>query len=341
MITCKIYLTFPRHTFGLCKWPHIPERSLSQSPLELPSFQFNFFGSSKAISQPAAFKPRQTPFPPLYPVKLRARTMRLLKRSDTGEFSLTECFMDDNEIPPYAILSHTWVAGEEVVFEELKNGTGKGKSGYDKIRFCGEQAKRDGLQYFWVDTCCIDKSSSAELTEAINSMFRWYRNAVKCYVYLSDVSKPGHGENDDLPRSTWKLAFRKSRWFTRGWTLQELLAPAVVEFFSLEGGRLGDKRSMEQHIHEITRIPIQALQGTPLSYFKIDERMSWAAHRHTKRPEDKAYSLFGIFDTQMPSNYGEGLDNAFRRLRRTIAEISHGKPLAQLLIIRQSRIKLC
>jgi hypothetical protein len=266
--------------------------------------------------------------------------MRLLERRSDGEFSLAE-FQEDN-IPAYAILSHTWGAnGDEVTLGDLMDHTGKNKAGYAKIRFCGEQAANDGLDYFWIDTCCIDKSSSAELTEAINSMFRWYRSAVKCYVYLSDVSTPGHGENDDFPRSTWQLAFRKSRWFTRGWTLQELLAPAIVEFFSSEGGRLGDRKSMEQQIHEITRIPIQALQGIPLSYFSVDERMSWAAHRLTKRPEDKAYSLLGIFDTQMPSIYGEGRDHAFNRLRRTIAESSHGKPLAQLLLVKQARIKLC
>src|SRR5271170_5421160 len=155
--------------------------------------------------------------------------MRLLERKSDGEFGLTE-FWGDN-IPRYAILSHTWGA-EEVTFKDLMDQTGKSKGGFNKIRFCGEQAANDGLKYFWVDTCCIDKSSSAELTEAINSMFRWYRNAVKCYVYLSDVSTLRHFENDDLPRPTWKLAFRKSRWFTRGWTLQELIAPTSVEFYS-------------------------------------------------------------------------------------------------------------
>ena len=105
--------------------------------------------------------------------------MRLLERSDAGEFGLTKYFVNDDEIPPYAILSHTWVAGEEVVYEELKNGAGKGKSGYHKIRFCGEQARRNGLQYFWVDTCCIDKANHTKLAEAITSMFRWHREAVK------------------------------------------------------------------------------------------------------------------------------------------------------------------
>src|SRR2546421_11180354 len=108
--------------------------------------------------------------------------MRLLKLNDGGEFSLTE-FVGDN-IPRYAILSHTWGAdGDEVTFKDLMKGTGEGKAGYQKIRFCGKQAAADDLQYFWVDTCCIDKSSSAEISEAINSMFRWYHDAAKCYVY--------------------------------------------------------------------------------------------------------------------------------------------------------------
>ena len=122
--------------------------------------------------------------------------MHLLEHNTSSEFSLSEEDFVDN-IPPYAILSHTWGNYlEEVTFKDLMENTGKSKPGYEKIRFCGEQAKRDGIQYFWVDTCCIDKSSSAELSEAINSMFRWYRDAAKCYAYLSDVSKPTVTYND-------------------------------------------------------------------------------------------------------------------------------------------------
>jgi hypothetical protein len=210
--------------------------------------------------------------------------MRLLKLNDDGEFGLTE-FVGDN-IPRYAILSHTWGAdGDEVTFKDLMKGTGKGKAGYRKIRFCGKQAAADGLQFFWVDTCCINKSSSTELSEAINSMFRWYRDAAKCYVYLSDVAISG---------SAWEPAFQKSKWFTRGWTLQELIAPPSVEFFSREGERLGDKKLLEGQIHEITGIAAQALQGDPLFHFSVNERMLWAAKRETTREEDAAYSLLGI-----------------------------------------------
>jgi hypothetical protein len=205
-----------------------------------------------------------------------------------------------NEIPPYAILSHTWgLDKEEVTFHDIINGTGREKAGYRKIIFCGKQAERDGLQHFWVDTCCINKSSSQELQEAINSMFRWYKDAKRCYVYMFDVSI-----------STWntedKCSIRKSRWFTRGWTLQELIAPEVTEFFSKEEHWLGDKHSLEQILCEITGIPIEALRGRSLSSFTVEERLSWAEQRKTKREEDSAYSLLGLFDIHIPLIYGEG-----------------------------------
>jgi hypothetical protein len=243
-------------------------------------------------------------------------TMRLLELKAHGEFGLAE-YVGDN-IPLYAILSHTWGAdSEEVDSKDLVEGAGKSKAGYAKIRFCGEQAASNSLQHFWVDTCCIDKSSSAELQEAIISMFQWYHNAAKCYVYLSDVSIHDYDKNDHS-------AFRESRWFTRGWTLQELIAPASVEFFSQEGQRLGDKKSLERQIHEITGIPVQALRGSPPSHFSIGERMSWAEKRKTKRKEDKAYCLLGIFGIYMPLIYGEG-DNAFIRLKEEIDKASKGK----------------
>ncbi|KAH7115447.1 hypothetical protein B0J13DRAFT_572157 [Dactylonectria estremocensis] len=247
--------------------------------------------------------------------------MRLLRVGNDGEFSLAE-FVGDN-IPPYAILSHTWGEDcEEVTFKDLVEGIGKSKLGYEKIRFCGKQSANDNLQFFWVDTCCIDKSSSVELSEAINSMFRWYHNAAKCYAYLSDVSISGSVRNTLSSQQIWKTAFRHSRWFTRGWTLQELVAPTCVELFSLEGERLGDKASMVQEIQEITGISIQALQGSPLPRFSVDERMSWARSRETKREEDAAYSLLGIFGVHMPLIYGEGRRNAFIRLQREIQESS-------------------
>ncbi|KAH7308785.1 WD40-repeat-containing domain protein [Rhexocercosporidium sp. MPI-PUGE-AT-0058] len=245
--------------------------------------------------------------------------MRLLQYNSDGDFSLTEFF--ESDIPKkYAILSHRWEA-EEVTFDNLIDGTGKTKAGYKKIRFCGEQARRDRIQYFWVDTCCIDKTNNTELAEAINSMFRWYRDAAKCYVYLSDVLEPASVTDDNfhllLP---WEQAFRASKWFTRGWTLQELLAPTSVEFFSRHGKRLGDKKTLKQQIHEITGIPIAALEETPLSQFGIDERFSWAENRDTTRGEDKAYSLLGMFGIYLPLIYGEGREHAFKRLRKEIQD---------------------
>ncbi len=177
-------------------------------------------------------------------------TMRLLELLSNGDFRLTGKLLD-NAIPRYAILSHTWGdESEEVTFEDMVEGSGRGKVGYEKIKFCGKEAAKGGLKYFWVDSCCIKKSSDAELSESLNSMFRWYQRAAKCYVFLSDVSTRKRKRGDE---NTWEQAFRKSRWFTRGWTLQELLAPASVEFFSKEGNRLGDKLSLEQQIPDNMR----------------------------------------------------------------------------------------
>jgi hypothetical protein len=245
--------------------------------------------------------------------------MRLLRCTNSGGYSLTKDLVGDDTIPPYAILSHTWgLDTEEVTFEDMTNGTGEKKPGYEKIRFCGEQARQDGLEHFWVDTCCIDKSNSVELQEAITSMFSWYQNAAKCYVYLSDVSTTKQEASDQSSEGTWEPDFWVCRWFTRGWTLQELLAPASVEFFSREGKRLGDKRTLERQIHDITRIPVPALRGTPLSEFDIEERISWTRNRQTKRREDKAYSLLGLFNIHMPLIYGEGPESAFSRLQDEI-----------------------
>jgi hypothetical protein len=255
--------------------------------------------------------------------------MRLLEWDSASEVRLTQDFVG-HDVPRYAVLSHTWGADtEEVTFQDLIDGAGKNKTGYNKIQFCGEQAKRDDLRYFWVDTCCINKLSSAELSEAINSMFHWYRKAVKCYVLLTDVSMNRSDEKNEDSQVAWESDFRKSRWFTRGWTLQELIAPPSVEFFSLEGDRLGDKELLQQQLHEITGIATQALQGYALSQFSDSEIMSWAAKRETKREEDMAYSLLGLFGVHMPALYGEGKENAFRRLIQEINS-SRNYPLDEL-----------
>ena len=247
--------------------------------------------------------------------------MRLLQRHNTGELNLTKDFSDEDEIPPFAILSHTWEDGQEVTFKDVMDGTGKSNRGYGKIQFCGQQAERDGLRYFWVDTCCIDKSNHVELQKAINSMFRWYQNASRCYVYLRDVSIVKTKVSDEVLEYPWEPAFQQSRWFTRGWTLQELLAPTLVEFFSREWKKLGDKNSLRQKIHDITGISDAALDGAHLSQFRDKERFLWIQSRQTKIEEDKAYSLFGIFGVEMPLRYGEGSASAFKRLEEEIDKL--------------------
>ena len=257
--------------------------------------------------------------------------MRLLSPRSCLELGLTENFISNP--PLYAILSHTWGAeNDEVTFEEVKNGNGKGKAGYAKIQFCEKQARDDGIEHFWIDTCCIDKANHSEVSEAIVSMFKWYHMATKCYVYLIDVSTDKNN-NGGTPHS-WESDFRSSRWFRRGWTLQELLAPATVDFFSREGQFLGSKKTLEGLIHEIIKIPRTALNGTQLSNFTVDERLKWAAGRHTKRTEDRAYCLLGIFEIFMPLIYGEG-ENAFKRLTEEIGKC-YGKHDATLAKPRSS-----
>jgi hypothetical protein len=269
--------------------------------------------------------------------------MRLLKRKPDGDFELITFNTDD--LPPYAILSHTWT-GQEVTYNELVASTGKDKAGYAKIRFCVERAAADGLEYSWVDTCCIDKSTSDELSTAINSMFRWYQRASKCYVYLSDVLVPDEVTDAQAFRITWMDAFRRSRWFTRGWTLQELLAPPIVEFFSQEGKRLGTRISLELEIHEVTEISVEILRGQRLSDLSVEERMHWARKRTTTVKEDKAYCLLGIFGVFMPLIYGEGEVHATLRLKEEIQRRQEGQGTESLqdmpgtFLFRQYRVPL-
>ena len=261
--------------------------------------------------------------------------MRLI---DVHTFLGHEFFGED--IPQYAILSHTWDNGE-VLFDDLVHERYTNKPGFEKLRYFSQQAAQDGLQYIWMDSCCIDKRSSAELTEAVNSMYRWYRNARACYVYLADVSKSTERQDDNqwisvtsplkrmseenkLPDETWKLQFQSAKWFKRGWTLQELIAPESVLFFSKEWLFLGDKRSLEDEIQKITGIDGAALRGRSLTVYTVEERMSWAEKRETTRLEDAAYCLLGIFDVNIPLIYGEGEAKAFRRLAEEIAKTTRG-----------------
>lgn len=221
--------------------------------------------------------------------------------------------------PRYAILSHTWVGDEEVSFQEWENQTTKtrNKSGYNKIRSAASQARSDGFDWVWVDTCCIDKRSSAELTEAINSMYNWYAESSVCYAYLRDVG-------DDHER--WS-DFEKSRWFTRGWTLQELIAPSRLIFFAKEWTPFGGKDVHANRISRITGIEVDVLvKQTELKGLSVARRMSWVSKRRTTRVEDIAYCLFGIFDVNLPLLYGEG-EKAFRRLQEEILRTHHDHSL--------------
>ena len=227
--------------------------------------------------------------------------MRLLH---TTEFRL-EFFVDDN-IPEYVILSHMW-GKDEVTFQDICNETTTSEAGWSKIAATCAQARKDGYTWVWIDCCCIDKSSSAELSESINSMWKWYQRADICYAFLSDVDA-------NSPVDT----FEKSRWWTRGWTLQELIAPNLLEFYSKDWEFLGTKRSRVDAIESITNISRAALMSGNLSGHNAAEKMSWASHRQCSRPEDVAYCLLGIFGINLPLLYGEGKSNAFFRLQTEI-----------------------
>jgi hypothetical protein len=201
------------------------------------------------------------------------------------------------------------------------DGVGSSKDGYKKIQFCGKQARKDGLQYFWVDSCCIDKSNSVELNEAINSMFRWYSQSQVCYAYLSDARLDG--DPDELMATSKGDFLRRCKWFTRGWTLQELLGPKKVIFFDSDWVRIGTKISCCKIISSITGINTACLLE-PSNLFKelYSTRMSWASKRKTSRAEDVAYCLMGIFDLHMPLVYGEGESKAFKRLLHELVRVS-------------------
>ncbi|KAK7177647.1 HET domain-containing protein [Paraphaeosphaeria sporulosa] len=204
--------------------------------------------------------------------------MRLLHRDALDKLILTD--FRGKQIPPYAILSHRW-SDSETLIEDVSNGTyKKNGKGYQKLQFCAEQAARDGLRYFWIDTCCIDRWDNNERSSAINSMFQY----------------------------SWEASFQRSDWFSRGWTLQELIAPVSVEFFSCEGRRIGDRKSLDQLIHDRTGIPLAALHNCPLNQFRASERRRWAMDRTMTEEEDIVYCLLGLLGISMPITYGEGQD---------------------------------
>lgn len=241
--------------------------------------------------------------------------MRLL-HAQTLEF---EDFASLETTPKYAILSHTW-GNEEVTYEDMRVNrySAISRVGFHKIRGCALQTLKDGLEHFWVDTCCIDKSSSAELSEAINSMFKWYQQAEVCDAYLIDVPL-GLGR---LADSVWRAKFNSSRWFTRGWTLQELIAPRRLVFYASSWEWIATREILADAIQNRTGIPDHVLcDPTRLARTSVATRMSWASDRQTSRPEDLAYCLMGLFDVNMPMLYGEG-EKAFIRLQEEIIKTS-------------------
>ncbi|KAE8345329.1 hypothetical protein BDV24DRAFT_159683 [Aspergillus arachidicola] len=219
----------------------------------------------------------------------------------------------DGETPPYAILSHTWEE-EEVTYTDLKDFHSTyvtEKKGFGKTKSSCCVANAYGFAYIWIDTCCIDKSSKADLTEivsAINSMYQWYGEASICYAYLADiVSKKDIGN---------------SRWFTRGWTLQELIAPQHIIFLNKYWEPIGTKESLQSELSARTKIPVYILSGfVHMENISVAQRMAWAAGRQTTKVEDRAYSLLGLFGVSMPLLYGEG-HTAFLKLQEEIIKVS-------------------
>lgn len=220
-----------------------------------------------------------------------------------------------DELPPYAIFSHTW-SNSEVSFADVQNGTCFDRPSFFKLESALVQAKKDGWDWLWADNCCIDKTNSVELSEAINSMFKYYKNAEICYAYLADVCT-----------ETWEADIRKARWWKRGWTLQELIAPPSLEFYSNNWVSLGFRDNLHEVITAITGIEDEYLMGYPIEHASVAKRMSWAASRVTTRDEDIAYCLIGIFDVNMSMLYGEGTKRAFVRLQEEIMKSSEDQSL--------------
>lgn len=235
---------------------------------------------------------------------------------------------EGGDIPQYAILSHRW-GQEEVTLHDMMTNSGTKLKGYQKIKNACSIAAEHKFDYLWMDTCCIDKTNSVELTEAINSMYRWYEQAEICYAYLADVP-PGNDETEAV-----ESKFQKSDWFSRGWTLQELIAPAMVTFLDSQWQSIGNKSDLHHSLTEITGIPSNFLLGDDLRYASVAQKMSWASKRQTTRIEDLAYCLMGIFGIYMPMLYGEG-ERAFIRLQEEIIRTVNDHSLFAWISTRDS-----
>jgi hypothetical protein len=228
--------------------------------------------------------------------------MRLLhiRRDESdqdGPLQIVPCEFNGNRsnIPRYAILSHRW-REEEVSFADMAGdvSVARAKKGYEKLEASCKIALKCGFKYMWCDTCCIDKSSSAELSEAINSMYEYYSKSGMCIAYLDDIED--HPQDDSY--------LKHATWFSRGWTLQELVAPEFMVFYSQNWWKLGWKEDLKRQIAIVSGIDEEVL-NYPLrvNEISVSEKMSWAARRTTTRAEDSAYSLMGIFGVHMPPLY--------------------------------------
>lgn len=241
-----------------------------------------------------------------------------------NNLSLRLEFFPSPDDVPYAILSHTWGI-EEVNFQDMRDlSHARQKAGWFKIEKTCDIAREDGYRYTWIDTCCIDKTSSAELSEAINSMFLWYVKSATCYAYLSDLPAVPKDILEDWTRHDLiKGYLERCRWFTRGWTLQELVAPKNILFYNTSWDFVAGKQFLIPILAQITGVDNIVLNNIEnLPDIPIGRRISWAARRETTRVEDLAYCLLGILDVNMPPLYGEG-SKAFIRLQEEIAKTSN------------------
>jgi hypothetical protein len=269
--------------------------------------------------------------------------MRLLdlETYELETFDESQCAPEDDKKQPeipYIVLSHRWIdkaeEGKEVQFDDMRffkelreDPFWDQKVSVDKIvgackaakewikeeKKAGSQevgqSQQSPIKHLWIDTCCIDQKNQGELSAAINSMHRWYKRARVCLVYLSDVNTPSE--------------FTASKWFARGWTLQELVAPRYVRFYDKNWRFIGTKETLQDDLQKRTMIDADVLAETKnLRNPSVGHRMSWFRGRETRVPEDNAYCLMGLFDVHMPTIYGEGLESAFRRLQEEIIKYS-------------------
>ncbi|KAF5535575.1 beta transducin [Fusarium napiforme] len=268
--------------------------------------------------------------------------MRLLH---TKSFELFEDSDVPVPFPSYAILSHTWISPkDEITYRDMKTRTGDIKNGvykqkgWSKLKDYCHRASKDGWEWAWMDTCCIDKTNPADTQEAINAMFRWYQNAGVCYAHLSDVNFSTTSQILSLTENTSpdpsmnslrtaaKNEFTGAKWFTRGWTLQELLAPHYLIFVDREWRHMGTRESWALEIEKASNIEarhLNAFNPTDFASCSTAMRFSWASGRETTVEEDESYSLLGLFGISLPLIYGEGGRQAFNRLQRQLIHVYH------------------